>query len=62
MTPAESDPAAAREPLAVDRKLDSMSKPDGLSAVRAEIVRGCRDAGRDPAGVTTAAHNLCPHC
>src|SRR3974377_1843180 len=27
-----------------------MTKPDGLSAVRAEITRACRDAGRDPAG------------
>ena len=32
-----------------------MSKPDGLSAVRAEIARACRDAGRDPAGVTLVA-------
>jgi len=32
-----------------------MSKPDGLSAVRAEIARACRDAGRDPAGVTLIA-------
>jgi pyridoxal phosphate enzyme (YggS family) len=32
-----------------------MSKSDGLSAVRAEIARTCRDAGRDPAGVTLVA-------
>jgi PLP dependent protein len=32
-----------------------MTKPDGLSAVRAEIARACRDAGRDPAGVTLVA-------
>jgi PLP dependent protein len=32
-----------------------MNKPDGLSAVRAEIARACRDAGRDPGGVTLVA-------
>jgi pyridoxal phosphate enzyme (YggS family) len=32
-----------------------MSKPNGLSVVRAEIARACRDAGRDPAGVTLVA-------
>jgi pyridoxal phosphate enzyme (YggS family) len=32
-----------------------MIKPDGLSAVRAEIARACRDAGRDPAGVSLVA-------
>jgi hypothetical protein len=32
-----------------------MTKPDGLSAVRAEIARACRDAQRDPAGVTLVA-------
>jgi pyridoxal phosphate enzyme (YggS family) len=32
-----------------------MNKPDGLSAVRAEIARACRDAGRDPAGTTLVA-------
>ena len=32
-----------------------MSKPDGLSAVRAEIARACHDAGRDPASVTLVA-------
>jgi pyridoxal phosphate enzyme (YggS family) len=32
-----------------------MIKPDGLSAVRGEIARVCRDAGRDPAGVTLVA-------
>jgi PLP dependent protein len=32
-----------------------MNKADGLSAVRTEIARACRDAGRDPAGVTLVA-------
>jgi pyridoxal phosphate enzyme (YggS family) len=32
-----------------------MNKPDGLSLVRAEIARACRDAGRDPAGITLVA-------
>src|SRR5215472_12656335 len=32
-----------------------MTEPDGLSAVRGEIARACRDAGRDPAGVTLVA-------
>ena len=32
-----------------------MIKPDGLSAVRAEIARACRDAGRDLGGVTLVA-------
>ena len=32
-----------------------MSEPEGLSKVRAEIARACRDAGRDPAGVTLVA-------
>jgi PLP dependent protein len=32
-----------------------MNKPEGLSAVRAEIARACREAGRDPAGVTLVA-------
>ena len=32
-----------------------MSRADGLAAVRAEIGRACRDAGRDPAGVTLVA-------
>ena len=32
-----------------------MSQPDGISAVRAEIARACRDAGRDPASVTLVA-------
>jgi PLP dependent protein len=35
--------------------LDSRTKPNGLAAVRAEIARACRDAGRDPAGVTLVA-------
>jgi len=32
-----------------------MTKPEGLLGVRAEIARACRDAGRDPAGVTLVA-------
>jgi pyridoxal phosphate enzyme (YggS family) len=32
-----------------------MSEPGGLSKVRAEIARACRDAGRDPASVTLVA-------
>jgi pyridoxal phosphate enzyme (YggS family) len=35
--------------------LASTTKPDELSAVRAEIARACRDARRDPAGVTLVA-------
>jgi len=30
-------------------------RADGLAAVRAEIIRACRDAGRDPAAVTLVA-------
>jgi PLP dependent protein len=40
---------------AVTSNSDRMSKVDGLSAVRAEIARACRDAGRDPVGVTLVA-------
>ena len=32
-----------------------MTRGDGLATVRAEIGRACRDAGRDPAGVTLVA-------
>ena len=32
-----------------------MSEPEGLSKVRGEIMRACRDAGRDPASVTLVA-------
>jgi PLP dependent protein len=32
-----------------------MNEPEGLSKVRAEIARACRDAGRDPASVTVVA-------
>ena len=32
-----------------------MNKPEGISAVRAEIARACRNAGRGPAGVTLVA-------
>jgi PLP dependent protein len=32
-----------------------MNRPEGISAVRAEIARVCRDARRDPAGVTLVA-------
>jgi PLP dependent protein len=31
------------------------TKPDGLPRVREEIARACREAGRDPAGVTLVA-------
>src|SRR5437763_4667469 len=39
----------------VIHQLDSMSEPEGLSKVRTEIARACRDAGRDPASVTLIA-------
>jgi pyridoxal phosphate enzyme (YggS family) len=39
----------------VIHRLDNMSEPEGLSKVRAEIARACRDAGRDPASVTLVA-------
>jgi PLP dependent protein len=42
-------------PYAVASKSGRMNRPDGLSTVRAEIARACRDAGRDPAGVTLVA-------
>lgn len=32
-----------------------MNQPMGLAAVRQDIARACRDAGRDPAGVTLVA-------
>jgi pyridoxal phosphate enzyme (YggS family) len=32
-----------------------MTEPDDISSVRAEIARACRNAGRDPAGVTLVA-------
>jgi PLP dependent protein len=35
--------------------MESMNRADGLAAVRADIMRACRDAGRDPAGVTLVA-------
>jgi pyridoxal phosphate enzyme (YggS family) len=35
--------------------MDGMSGPDGISAVRAEIARASRAAGRDPASVTLVA-------
>jgi PLP dependent protein len=35
--------------------MESMSRAEGLAAVRAEIARACRDAGRDPATVTLVA-------
>jgi len=35
--------------------MDSMSRAEGLATVRAEIARACRDAARDPAGVTLVA-------
>jgi PLP dependent protein len=35
--------------------MESMQRADGLAAVREQIVRACRDSGRDPAGVTLVA-------
>jgi PLP dependent protein len=35
--------------------METMNRADGLAAVRAEITRACRDAGRDAAGVTLVA-------
>ena len=35
--------------------MESTNRPDGLPGVREEIARACRDAGRDPAGVTLVA-------
>jgi PLP dependent protein len=35
--------------------MESMRGADGLAAVRELILRACRDAGRDPAGVTLVA-------
>jgi pyridoxal phosphate enzyme (YggS family) len=35
--------------------MESINRADRLAAVRAEIVRACRDAGRDPASVTLIA-------
>jgi pyridoxal phosphate enzyme (YggS family) len=35
--------------------MESINRAGGLAAVRAEIVRACRDAGRDPASVTLVA-------
>jgi PLP dependent protein len=35
--------------------METMSRAAGLAAVRADIVRACRDAGRDPASVTLVA-------
>ena len=35
--------------------MESMRGAEGLAAVREQIVRACRDAGRDPAGVTLVA-------
>jgi pyridoxal phosphate enzyme (YggS family) len=36
-------------------EVESMNPGNGLATVRAEIVRACRDAGRDPATVTLVA-------
>ncbi len=36
-------------------EMETMSGGDGLAAVRAQIARACRDAERDPAGVTLVA-------
>jgi PLP dependent protein len=35
--------------------MKTMNRPSGLTAVRHEIARACRDAGRDPASVTLVA-------
>src|SRR5208282_2569623 len=35
--------------------MESVNRTDGLAAVRGEIARACRDAGRDPASVTLVA-------
>jgi PLP dependent protein len=35
--------------------MESMSRPDGIAAVRAQIAQACREAGRDPSGVTLIA-------
>jgi PLP dependent protein len=35
--------------------MKTMNRPSGLTAVRQEIARACRDAGRDPASVTLVA-------
>jgi len=35
--------------------METMSRAEGLAAVRADIARACRDAGRDPATVTLVA-------
>jgi len=35
--------------------MESINRAGGFAAVRAEIVRACRDAGRDPASVTLVA-------
>src|SRR5208282_826824 len=35
--------------------MESINRADRLAAVRAEIARACRDAGRDPASVTLIA-------
>jgi PLP dependent protein len=35
--------------------MKTMIRPSGLTAVRQEIARACRDAGRDPASVTLVA-------
>ncbi len=35
--------------------MKTMNRPSGLTAVRYEIARACRDAGRDPASVTLVA-------
>jgi PLP dependent protein len=44
-------------PIACRRRdeFDSMNSSDGITLVRAEIARACRDAGRDPASVTLVA-------
>jgi PLP dependent protein len=36
-------------------EVESMNRADGLASVREQIARACREAGRDPAGVTLVA-------
>jgi PLP dependent protein len=39
----------------VGKNMESTNRPDGLPDVREEIARACREAGRDPAGITLVA-------
>src|SRR5579872_3141829 len=35
--------------------METMNRQSGLAEVRAQVARACRDAGRDPGGVTMVA-------